>query len=293
MFHGLQIRRFAVAAAAFCIAVSASACAKTPEPDQIIPLDVSGIRPTAMLTIGTHAPVKVIFDSGAGTTVINRALASELGLPNDGETSVGSPGATRPVMAMITSIEAARLGDASIRNGRAVAMELPPRLAEYGGVVSPHAFDGRLVRFEFAKSRVVITDKTTASLPAGEPVPYGGEAVQPLPAATIDVAGLRTVALLDSGAKGGLTLPIEFAKQIPLKGPLVPTEPFRLVGGDHAAFTATVNGIVHIGPLTLTDPAVMFVEGHPPFGNVGFQLLKGLTLVLDPEERRSWLLPGG
>lgn len=96
---------------------------------------------------------------------------------------------------------------------------------------------------------------------------------------------------LDTGSKNGLSMPLEYASRVPLKGQLVATDPVRMIGGKHAAFTAILNGVVHIGPLALTDPEVLFVEGIPSIGNVGFQVLKNLTLVLDPEEQRSWLLP--
>jgi hypothetical protein len=86
-------------------------------------------------------------------------------------------------------------------------------------------------------------------------------------------------------------MPLEYAQRVPLKGPLVRTEPMRMIGGEHAAFTATLNGEAHIGPLTLSDPEITFVGGTPSIGNVGFRVLKNLTLVLDPEKQQSWLLP--
>jgi hypothetical protein len=52
-----------------------------------------------------------------------------------------------------------------------------------------------------------------------------------------------------------------------------------------------LNGEAHIGPLTLSDPEITFVGGTPSIGNVGFRVLKNLTLVLDPEKQQSWLLP--
>jgi hypothetical protein len=276
---------------AVCLLAATSACGRTSKPDQIIPLDLSGPHPTAMLSIGKNAPIKVIFDTGAGGSLIAKKLADQLGLPSQGDVNVASPGATAPVKASFVSIPSAHLGGAELEDGQFVAMELPPRIVEYDGVVSPNAFSGRLLRFEFANSRVVVTDKTQASIPAGDGFAYGGEAFHSLPAADIDVAGVTITAHLDSGSRYGLNLPVEFAKKIPLKGPLVPTDPVHMIGGEHAAYMATINGAVHIGPLTLTDPQVMFIEGIPPFGNVGIQLLKQLTLVLDPESKRSWLLP--
>ena len=77
--------RFAVLA---FVALPAAAAAS----DKLIPLDVAGPRPTAQLTIQEHPPVTVIFDTGAGGSVINADYAKTIGLPNEGEAAVGSPG---------------------------------------------------------------------------------------------------------------------------------------------------------------------------------------------------------
>jgi hypothetical protein len=223
--------------------------------------------------------------------VIPQRVATELHLPNDGGVQIGSPGATNAQTGMMTSISAARLGDADIESGRAVAMTLPDQLSDYDGIVSPNAFSGRIVRFEFAQGRAIVADKRPASVPNGTPLPYGGELGHPLPYAPVDFAGVKLGCHLDSGSRYGLSMPLEYAKRVPLKGPLVRTEPMRMIGGEHATFTATLDGEAHVGPLTLTDPEITFVEGMPSIGNVGFQVLKNLTLVLDPAKQQSWLLP--
>jgi hypothetical protein len=164
-------------------------------------------------------------------------------------------------------------------------------LAGVAGVISPNAFSGRLVRFEFARSRAIVMDKIPANLPATESHPYGGEHGHPLPATEIDVAGTKIKAHLDSGSRFGLQLPLELSKQLPLQGPLVATtEPVQMINTEHAALDAKIAGAVHVGPLTLTDPDVQFIEGMV-IANVGILVLKHATLVLDPEDERSWLLP--
>jgi hypothetical protein len=271
--------------------VALTSCAGPSKQEQVIDLDVSGLRPTATLRIGAHRLAKVIFDTGAGTTVIPKRAATELGLPNNGDVQIGSPGATNAQKGMMTSISRALLGNADIESGRAVAMTLPDQLSQYGGIVSPNAFSGRIVRFEFAKGRAIVTDRGPTSVPSGVRLPYGGEIGHPLPYAQVDFAGVKLGCHLDTGSKYGLTTPLEYSRRVPLKGPLVRTEPMRMIGGEHAAFTATLNGEAHIGPLTLSDPEITFVEGTPSIGNVGFRVLKNLTLVLDPEKQQSWLLP--
>ena len=270
--------------------VGVTGCARPARPNQMISLDLSGPRPVALLKVGTHRPVKAIFDSGAGATIVNAHFARELGLPDQGDIDVGSPGASAPVKGTITSISPARLGNAEIDDGRGISMNFPPTIEEYSSIVSPNAFRGRLIRFEFSKGRAIVMDKTAATIPRDNAAAYGGEDVHPLPAAEIEVAGRKLIAHLDSGSKYGLNLPLSLAKHLPLKGPLVAHEAVHMVGGKHKAYAARIDGVVRIGPLSLKDPQVLFLEGVPPIGNVGIQVLKQLTLVLDPEEMRAWLL---
>ena len=62
------------------------------------------------------------------------------------------------------------------------------------------------------------------------------------------------------------------------------------MSGPLPAYNAQLDGTITVGPVTLTDPQVLVVDGLP-FVNVGIQVLRQLTLVLDPAERRSWVLP--
>jgi hypothetical protein len=276
--------RLAVAAAV--LATSASAWAADAP---VIPLDVTGPRPTAQLAVSTHPPVTVIFDTGAGGTVLLPAFAAKLSLPNNGPVGVGSPAGGAPRQGYLTTIASGRLGDAPITNARAVVVDLGLPLEGISGVVSPNVFAGSLVRFELKRSRVIVMPKTPDALPTAQASPYGGGG-HPLPSVTIDVAGITLEAHLDTGNGRGLALPFELTKQLKLKTPLTPVKEVRMVSSSHKAYTAEISGTVRIGPLTLTDPPAIFVEGVPQ-ANVGFAVLKDLTIVLDPAERRSWLLP--
>ena len=257
--------------------------------DGVIPLDVTGPRPTAEFVVGTHPPVNVIFDTGAGGTVLLPAYAAKLALPNQGSVGVGSPAGGAPRQGYLTTLPSARLGQALITNARAVVVDLGLPLEGISGVVSPNVFAGSLLRFELKKSRAVVVPKSPGTLPQADALPYGGGG-HPLPSAMIDVAGVKVEAHIDTGNGRGLALPLELAKRLSLKTPLAPGKEVRMVSSTHRSFTATIAGAVKIGPLTLIDPDVTFVEGVP-IANVGFSVLKDLTIVLDPAERRTWLLP--
>ena len=260
----------------------------TASADSIIPLNTTGPRPTAMLVIENVQPVPVIFDTGAGGSVISTALGDEHKLPNLGEARISSPGATEALTVYRSKLPRARLGNADITGANVVVGELGVPLPEIAGVMSPNIFKGKLVRFELTLSRVVILDKTRETTPQATPFAYHG--AHPLPSITITVAGKLFDAHLDTGSGLGLSFPLEIAHQLPLKAGMTPTKPARMAGGERKAFKAEINGTVQIGPITLTNPEITLIERFQ-YVNVGFSILKNGTIVLDPEAQRSWLLP--
>ena len=271
------------------IVVAVAACGRAPLPAHTIPLNLSGKRPTAVLRIEGHGALDVIFDTGAGANLFNRPTAEALGLQDLGSINVGSPGSSAPITGFRTRLGSAKLGDADIADAAAVVVDLPASMADVSGVISPNTFSGRLVRFEFAASRAMVVDKTPQSIPTTQAYSYGGEMGHALPTVEIEIADLRLTAHVDSGSQFGLNLPLDLAKNLPLTAPPVATQPVHMVNADHAAYTATIRGTVRIGPLTLSNLDVLFVEGQP-MPNVGFRILKQLTVVLDPAERRDWVL---
>jgi hypothetical protein len=251
--------------------------------DLTFALDVSGPRPTVMVSIAGGAAEPWIFDSGASISVIKQDRATALGLANLGVESIGSPAGGDAIEAYRTSVTGARIGEAALPDFSAVAMPLPPQLAQTG-VLSPNVFSGRLVRFEFARGQVRVTDRANA--PAGEPTPYEGEE-DALPGINVSVGGATHLAHMDSGAPHLIAFPYEMASSLPLTGAPVESGRARFVDGEHIRYSAQINGAVQIGPLTLTNPQITMIEGLP-FVNVGAQALRQMTITLDPERHVSW-----
>ena len=276
----------AIAAGGFLAAALAQAPAAAAE--EVITLDLSGPRPIAMLAIGDEPPVPVVFDTGASGNVIDVELARSLHLPELGPALVSSPAGGTPVEGFLTRLAEARLGGTQLHDVRAVALPLPVPNAR--GVFGPNSFAGRLVRIDFAAARVRILDKSPTTIPAGTSYPYS-EGPRPLPGVPVEIGGVSYDGHLDSGSNGTLTFPRRLAEALPLDGPLHPVGQARLAGGEPVQILgARLRGTVRVGPVELQDPEVAFIEGLPRV-NVGMGVLRGVTLVLDPAERRSWLLP--
>jgi hypothetical protein len=265
----------------------ALAAASAAAPPQLIDLDTSGPRPTAMLTIENAKPVPVIFDTGAGGSVLSTSLGEEHKLPNLGEARISSPGAKQALTVFRSKLPLARLGSADVSGANVVVGELGVPLPGIAGVMSPNLFKGKLVRFELARNRVVVQPKWSETLPDARSFPYHG--AHPLPSITLELGRRIYQAHLDTGSGRGLAFPLELASELPLQGAMTPAKTVFMAGGERKAFTARISGTVRAGPITLENPEITLIERFQ-YVNLGFSILKNWTIVLDPEGQRSWVL---
>ena len=279
--------------AAAAIALAAPATAQAPSAVETIALDLSGQRPIAMLSIGGGQPVPVIFDTGASGNVIDADFARSAGLREEAPAMVGTPAGGEPMRGFVTTIDDGRLGDAGLRGVRVVAVPMPAMQAlSVKGVFGPGSFSGRLVHLDLGRGEIRVTEKTPALIPSGPASAYLGAGPLSLPGVTVEIGGRSYEAHVDTGQPGMLALPLAMAGEVPLDGELRPAaRPARLADGQpRETREGRISGTVRVGPLTLQNPEARFIEGLQRV-NVGMAVLRGNTLVLDPAERRSWLVP--
>ena len=288
-----MLKRAVGAFAGLAAVFAAVAAAQAPAATEVVPLDLSGPRPIAMLTIGSRPPVPVIFDTGASGNVINADLARSAGLPEEGVAMVGTPAGGEPLRGFRTTIADGRLGNAALRGTRAVAVPMPlMQTLAVRGVFGPGTFSGRLVHLDLARGEARVTDKTEALIPSATAFLYLGAGMRSLPGVTVEIGGRSYEAHIDTGQPGMRAFPAAMAGELPLDGePRRSARPARLADGvPRESRGGRIRGIVRVGPLTLRNPEARFIEGLQRV-NVGMAVLRGITLVLDPAERRSWLIP--
>ena len=247
-----------------------------------IALDMSAARPAVLVRIGLGAPELWIFDTGASGTVMNIDHARALGLHEEQPVRVGSPAGGTPLEGFLTTLEGARIGGMALPALHVVAAPLTLPNGR-GGVISPTAFRGQLVTYDFAHAVAHISDKEPATIPHEPASSYNQ-----LPTLAVALGAQNWSAHMDTGSNGGLTLPYSLAASLPLSAPPIEDGVAHFQDGDHPRYRAQIAGHVQVGPLSLDNPEVAFIDGLPNV-NLGMQLLSKMIITLDPEEQREWV----
>jgi hypothetical protein len=248
---------------------------------QIVPLYVSTIRPLVMLTIGDSAPIPVVFDTGTTENILDAALAKRAGLKVVGHFNLVDDASKKSLEVPTAAAPDARLSGVPL-DTRIVRL-LDYRPGDEAGIFGPYSFGNRYVVVEAGLNRLRIIPRDSGFVPPGPGHLYKED----IPAAEIRIAGKAYDAVLDTGHDSALSLPADLVKSVPLKAPA------RIVGkaisalGEQDVFGGTLVGPVDIGPYSVKDPAVAFFD---TVINVGFPVIRKLTIVLDPANKRTWVL---
>jgi len=252
-----------------------------PRPSEIVPLYISTTRPLAMLTIGESAPMPVIFDTGSDENILDAQLAKRVGLKVVGQFNLVDDASGKSLKVPTAATPDPRLSGVPLDSK--IVRLFDYRSGDEVGIFNPYIFGDRYVVVEAGLNRLRIIPRDSGFVPPGPGHAY----IQNIPAVEIRIAGKLHDAVLDTGNDSSLSLAAALEKSVPLKAPA------KIVGkavsmlGEQEVLGGELAGPVEIGPYTLRDPHVAFVD---TVINVGFPTIRHLTIVLDPANKRTWIL---
>jgi predicted aspartyl protease len=238
------------------------------------------------MRVDGRAPAPAVFDTGTTGNAVDDDFAREAGLtPFRTETVIDGSTGTR-FQAPQVRLSALSFSGVMVCGQEATvyAYDRDDEVA----IVGPNMFSGRLVYLELDRQRVRVIERAAAS-PPPEP---GRSYLNPedegsaLPAIGVTLpGGVEISAMLDSGHNSELSLPMELMDRVPLEAPAIQIGVARSVSGERPVFQGRIMGPVRVGPLELDSPVVHF-GGRD--ANVGYGLMRRMTIVMDPENNLAW-----
>lgn len=252
----------------------------------VVPMHLSDGRIRIDVMVGGKGPFPFLFDTGASGSVIDLALAKQQGLALGGEIMVGSPnGGGRP--GRMVKLDTLRVGGLTIHGMTSVAFDglpFPPGPDAPRGIIGPYGMTGLLVTLDYPQERLVFR---RGALPAPDAREiFGWDRSEPLPEIPATLAGKSIAVHLDSGAPGGLSMPMALGGKLPMTGPLVEMGRAKTVDRDVVTRGAKLDGDFVIGRWTLEKPTVRFSDVLHEVGNVGAGILRQFSITIDPANAR-------
>jgi len=247
-----------------------------------------GGRPVVEVSINGKGPYDFILDTGANITVVDAALSQELQLSSSGVSTALVGGGAGPQTVNISEM---RVGEAQLHDMMAAAMPLGGFFKDQGaprGVLSAAMLPGYLLTFDYPGKQITLV---TGELPrADEQSIFSYPSGEVIPTLPIKVAGIETRIHVDTGAPFGITLPMKFAKQVPLAAEPKEAKPVRTPQGEFPVSTAPVKGEIRIGKYIIVIDDVRFSDVNPghsaPTGQVGGDVLQHFAVTLDSKNHR-------
>jgi len=258
----------------------------SPQESQIVPLYMSKRRMLVMLRVGHSAPVSVVFDTGTNENLLDLGLANSLHLPQIGQSTAVDGSTGKPVPGYDTFLRSASLSGVPIQDGPAVAVAYDQ--GDEIGIFGPNSFPGKLVRLESTENRLSILPILPENQPSCTPYRYLGVEDDALPSADIEVGDLKIPAILDTGNDSPIILSLDYIAKLPLEKAPVRIGYAYSAAGRQPLLSGRLNGTMKIGPKNLEHPEIHFMKGGRP--NIGFPILRELTIIMDPTGHRDWVL---
>jgi CubicO group peptidase (beta-lactamase class C family) len=267
--------------------MAAPARTLVPDAGVTLPMRRHGHLPAVEVMVDGKGPFLFAIDTGAaGTARIDAALAAKLGLTQVGEARGGDPSGRNVLVMPVVAISSIEAGGARFEGVHAAARDMKAMPPMPDGSTA----DGILGFGLFAECLLTLDYPGAAVRIARGEVAAGADAVaftldRGVPTIPITVAGRAFDAHVDSGFRGGLSLPESASARLPLAGPLAVVGRAQTVSNTFEVKAAALDGDAAVGPIALARPTVEFQPLFPHAG-VGAKVLGDLVVTFDQKSNR-------
>ncbi len=242
----------------------------------VIPMDLSTNRPIVEVEINGKGPYRFIFDTGAGTNVIDNDLVDELGLKLIGEDSLRSQGDNRLVSKRYETNSLAIVGSGISKTATLNAIGIRNMVQVDGIIGNQYALD-YLVTLDYPGSRLILE---RSELNKNDPGVLDFVQQPRVINLNIEISGNTVETHLDTGNPYTFLVPNTLRDKLTFEKEPVKGDPLRTAVGTHESWYGKVVGEIKIGDVVFENPEVILAEGFDS-ANIGYGALKDLQVTID------------
>lgn len=270
-----------------------------------IPFDLEDNSIFIRVRVNNSRPLRFIFDTGAGLTILNARTAKELGLKASGTTlkgsAVGGKISGDVFMGVTLSVPGAAVSNQMV--GAVSFDSVPCEMRSVEGIIGYDFIKEFVVEIDYSRRVINLYDpKTFVYKGAGQIVPLKITRT-PFVNAQLLIDGRAPVAgsfEVDTGSDSALSLNSPFVRKNQLLSavrPVIETPSDEELGGRSKSFVGRVRGF-QLGKLVLENPVVLLSEdtegemaSEGGAGIIGNEIFKRFKLTLDYSRSRMYLEP--
>jgi hypothetical protein len=246
-----------------------------------IPMELSVKKVVVDVKINGKGPFKFIVDTGAGGTVMDQSLATELGLEQDGKATAGDFVDPRGIRANRNRIRTLEIGGATFNDFIALSWEGSPLYQAGGprGVLGMPLFRKLLLTIDYPGSKISIE---SGKLKKGSDVVEYQNSEFNLFGIQIKIGSTDYIATLDTGSPGGLSFPNFYMDKLSLEDKPQRVGRAKTIGGETALYGAKLKDKVSFGGHSFETPNVVFFDRLRHL-NIGYGLLNQFAITIDQQ----------
>lgn len=255
-----------------------------------IPLVEVSPRPVIEAYINGQGPFQFILDTGAEGSLLFDDLTRKLKLPVTGSAKMGGPDDPEGIEVDRVHIDTMTIGGVTLYDFDVDAWNAPEHmkrsLGDVRGILGISLFADGLITFDFSNKKLLF-ERGSLPEPDGKSILQWQDVGDTLPAVSLNVAGYKVNAHIDSGAPGTFSFADKFRQQFQLATEAKVIGHARTVTGEFVIRRAIVDGAVQLGEYTFDHPNVSFLSmlDDKGVGNIGSEILKQFVVTFDQKNR--------
>lgn len=246
-----------------------------------VPMELSVKKAVVDVKINGKGPFKFILDTGAGGTVMDQSLATELALEQDGKATAGDFVDPRGIKANRNRIRTLEIGGATFNDFIALSWDRSPLYQAGGprGVLGMPLFRKLLLTIDYPGSKISIEN---GKLKKGSDVVEYQSSEFDLFGIPMKIGLTAYVATLDTGSPGGLSFPNSYMDKLPLEDKPRVVGRAKTIGGETVLYGAKLKETVSFGGHSFETPDIVFFDRLAHL-NIGYGLLNQFAVTIDQQ----------
>jgi len=249
-----------------------------------IPMDLSTRHPIIEVRINGKGPFRFVFDTGAGGTMIDKAVTEGMDLPTLGMAQVGDATGKGHRTMPLVKIDSIQIGGAEFKGSIGIVGDFGhvfPGDDRPDGILAFKTFAGCLVTLDYPNRRLILERGELPPTDGKNTLDYADE--HNIPVLRLKVGGTTIPIAIDSGASMAGVLAESLEGTVPIVDEPVTVGIARRFNTEMDVRESRVDASIHLGRHVIEKPVFHFAGVQSV---IGYHILRHFATTFDQKNHR-------